>query len=59
MQAQFDGVAEVWFESEQALIEGMSSAEGQQIATALQTDESNFIDHSKSAAYIVEEQILL
>jgi len=55
----FDGVAEVWFDSEQALIEGMSSEEGQQIAAALQADESNFIDHSKSAAYIVEEQELL
>lgn len=59
MLAEFDGVAEVWFESEQALIEGMSSLEGQQIAAALQSDENNFIDHSKSAAYIVEEQELL
>ena len=59
MLAEFDGVAEVWFESEQALIEGMSSPEGQIIAAALQTDEGNFIDHSKSAAYIVEEQELL
>jgi hypothetical protein len=37
----------------------MSSPEGQIIAAALQTDEGNFIDHSKSAAYIVEEQELL
>jgi len=59
MLAEFDGVAEVWFESEQALIEGMSSTQGQQIAAALQADESHFIDHSKSAAYIVEEQELL
>ncbi len=59
MLAEFDGVAEVWFDSEQALIEGMSSEEGQQIAAALQADEHNFIDHTKSAAYIVEEQALL
>ena len=59
MLPEFDGVAEVWFESEQALIEGMSSTEGQQIAALLQADESNFIDHSRSAAYIVEEQELL
>jgi len=59
MLTEFDGVAEVWFDSEQALIEGMSSTEGQQIAAALQADEINFIDHSKSAAYIVKEQKLL
>ncbi len=59
MLAEFDGMAEVWFDSEQALVEGMSSTEGQQIAAALQANESNFIDHSKSAAYIVEEQELL
>jgi len=59
MLAEFDGVAEVWFESEEALLEGMNSPEGQQIAAALQADENNFIDHSKSAAYIVEEQELL
>lgn len=59
MLSEFDGVAEVWFESELALIEGMSSPEGQEIAAALQTDENNFIDHSKSAAYIVQEQVML
>jgi len=28
MQPEYDGVAEVWFESEQDLMEAMSSAEG-------------------------------
>ena len=55
MQPEYDGVAEVWFESEQALIEGMSSPEGQKLGAALQEDESNFIDHSRSCAFIVEE----
>jgi uncharacterized protein (TIGR02118 family) len=55
MLPEYDGVAEVWFESEQALMEGMSSVEGQKLGAALLEDEGNFIDHSKSSAFIVEE----
>ena len=55
MLPEHDGVAEVWFESEQALMEGMSSPEGQKLGAALLEDEKNFIDHSKSSAFIVNE----
>ncbi len=55
MMPEFDGVAEVWFESEEALMAGMSSPEGQKLGAALLEDEGNFIDHSKSSAFIVEE----
>ena len=55
MLPEYDGVAEVWFESEEALVAGMSSPEGQQLAAALLEDEGNFVDHSKSSAFIVEE----
>ena len=55
MLPEYDGVAEVWFESEQALMAAMSSPEGQKLSEALLQDEGNFIDHSKSAAFIVEE----
>ena len=58
MQPEYDGVAEVWFESEAELIEGMSSPEGQKLGAALLEDEGNFIDHSKSSAFIVEEHEL-
>lgn len=58
MQAAYDGVAEVWFESETALVEGMGSPEGQKLGDALLEDEKNFIDHSKSCAFIVEEHEL-
>ncbi|MCW4291283.1 MAG: EthD domain-containing protein, partial [Candidatus Thiodiazotropha taylori] len=50
-----DGVAEVWFESAEALMEGMSTPEGQKLGAALLEDEKNFVDHSKSSAFIVEE----
>lgn len=55
MLSEFDGVAEVWFESEEGLTDAMNSPEGRQIAAALIEDEGNFIDHSKSSAFIVEE----
>lgn len=55
MLAEYDGVAEVWFESEQALMAGMSSPEGQKLGAALLEDEGHFIDHSKSSAFIVSE----
>ena len=55
MQPEYDGVAEVWFESEEALLAGMSSPEGQRLGAVLVEDEGNFIDHSKSSAFIVEE----
>jgi len=58
MQPEYDGVAEVWFESEEDLIAGMSSAEGQELGAALLEDEGNFIDHSKSCAFIVQEHEL-
>ncbi|MCB1910085.1 MAG: EthD domain-containing protein [Rhodocyclaceae bacterium] len=55
MLPEFDGIAEVWFESEQALVAGMSSPEGQKLGAALHEDEANFIDHARSCAFIVTE----
>jgi len=55
MVQEFDGVAEVWFESEQAFIDAMSSPEGQKLGEILGADESNFIDHSRSTAFLAEE----
>ena len=55
MLPEYDGVAEVWFESEDDLMEAMNSPVGQRLSTALLEDEGNFIDHSKSSAFIVRE----
>ena len=52
-------MAEVWFESEEDLMEAMSSSEGQELSAALLKDEGNFIDHSKSSAFIVQEHEFL
>ena len=58
MLEEFDGVAEVWFESEEDMMEAMGSPEGKSLSAALLEDEGNFIDHSKSSAFIVREHEL-
>ncbi|MGI9318674.1 MAG: EthD domain-containing protein [bacterium] len=55
MLPEYDGVAEVWFESEEELMGAMDSPEGQKLSAALLEDEGNFIDHSRSSAFIVKE----
>jgi uncharacterized protein (TIGR02118 family) len=55
MLPAYDGVAEVWFDSEEDMIAAMSTPEGQELSAALLEDEGNFIDHSRSAAFLVRE----
>lgn len=55
MLPEYDGVAEVWFDSEEDLLAAMSSPEGQKLGAALLEDEQNFCDHTKSTAFIVRE----
>ena len=58
MIQEYDGVSELWFESEEDLIETMSSREGQMLGVALLEDEKSFIDHPRSSAFIVKEHEL-
>ena len=58
MLPEYDGVAEVWFESEEDLMAAMSSPEGQKLSAALLEDEGKFIDHAQSSAFIVKEHEL-
>ncbi len=55
MMDEFDGVAEVWFESESELMEAMGSKEMAQLGQILVEDEQKFIDHDASCAFIVNE----
>lgn len=55
MLPEFDGVAEVWFESEEELMAAMGTPEMQDLGAALLEDESKFVDHAKSSAFIVRE----
>ena len=58
MLPEYDGVAEVWFESEEDMIQAMSSPEGQKLSAALLEDEKTFLDHSRSASFLVREHQL-
>ncbi|MDH5428756.1 MAG: EthD domain-containing protein [Nitrospirota bacterium] len=55
---EYDGIAEVWFESEEDLMEAMSSPEGQKLSAALLEDEEKFIDQTQSSGFIVQEDEL-
>ena len=58
MLPEYDGVAEVWFESEEEMMEAMGSPEGQKLVAALLEEEGKFVDHSRSSAFIVREHEL-
>jgi hypothetical protein len=55
LQAPYDGVTEVWWETMSALEHGMSSREGVTAQTQLIEDEARFIDFSQSRVFMTEE----
>lgn len=55
----FDGLAEVWWDSLDALIAVSASAEGQRANEALAEDEARFIDFGRSSFFICEEHTFL
>ncbi len=58
MGPAYDGVAEVWFESEADLMQALGTAEGEAASAVLLADEGKFIDHARSVAFIVVEHEL-
>ena len=55
----FDGVAELWFDSLDALVAATLTPEGAAAARALHADEATFIDHSRSPIFLTEEHPIL
>jgi uncharacterized protein (TIGR02118 family) len=51
----FDGVAELWFDSAEAISAAASTTEGAAAGELLLTDERRFIDHSRSPLFLAEE----
>ncbi|HEY8172248.1 MAG TPA: EthD family reductase, partial [Dehalococcoidia bacterium] len=51
----FDGAAELWFDSLDAMREAMGSDE---VRAALE-DEKNFIDHSRVASFVTVEHVIV
>ena len=55
----YDGVAELWWESETDLQEAMNSEEGQEAARQLVEDEGRFIDVSRSPLWVSRERPII
>ena len=55
----YDGLAEVWWDSLDALIAMSRSEEGQRANETLIEDEARFIDFGRSSFFITEEHAIL
>jgi len=55
----FDGVAELWFDSVEAIERSTASAEGREAAMSLLEDERRFIDLERSPLWVGEEHEIL
>jgi len=51
----FDGVAELWWESTEALAEATATPEGRRAGLELLEDERRFIDFARSVIFVAEE----
>jgi uncharacterized protein (TIGR02118 family) len=55
----YDGVAELWWDSIEDLVAASSTEKGQAAAAALLEDERRFIDLSRSAIWLGEENVVI
>ena len=56
--APYDGVAELWFETQEDLAAGFETEEGQAAGRTLIEDERNFIDLENSPIFFTEERVI-
>ncbi len=54
-ETDFDGIAELWFESEAAVVAATSTEQGLRHAHILAEDEAKFIDFSRSRVLVSDE----
>lgn len=59
MSEEYDGIAEIWWESENTFLEAINSPEGQRLRTVFLEDEAKFLDFARSAAFFTEEHVLV
>jgi uncharacterized protein (TIGR02118 family) len=55
----YDGLAEVWWDSLEALVAAVGSEEGQRANEVLIEDEAKFIDFQRSSFFLTEEHTIL
>jgi len=59
MSEEYDGIAEIWWKSEEDFIEAISSPEGQKLRTVFLEDEAKFLDFTRSSAFFTREYIFI
>ena len=55
----YDGVAELWWDSAEDLVEAIASEEGQAAGRALLEDERTFIDLPNSPLFFTNEHVII
>lgn len=55
MHDPFDGIASVWFDTREDLVEALSTEEGRKAAAMLVEDEKRFIDLARSPIWVSQE----
>lgn len=55
LAASFDGIAELWFDSERSIVDSTAGTEGRQAARMLLEDEKRFIDLPRSPIWLWRE----
>jgi uncharacterized protein (TIGR02118 family) len=58
MPPAYDGITEVWWNSLEDLVAGMSTPEGQAAMERLLEDEKAFIDFENSCVFMTEEHVI-
>ncbi len=56
---EHDGIAELWWESEEAFVKAITSEEGQKLRNVFLDDEAKFVDFKNSAAFFTKEYLLV
>ena len=58
-ETDFDGVAELWFDSEAAVLAATATSEGLRHAHILADDEAHFIDFARSRVMVTQENVVI
>lgn len=56
---EYDGVAELWWDSFDSMVEHGATDEGRKAAEELTEDERTFIDHSRSPIFFAGENVVI
>ena len=56
---EYDGIAEIWWQSEEDFVAAISSPEGQKLRAMFIEDEAKFINMSASSAFFTVEHVIV